>query len=106
MSAGAVQSKRPEAWGWFLGLALLTFAVFAPSIGFDYVDLEDPQYVLANPRVVAGLLFWVLRHATGATRTSASAIVCRGSPTNELPIGIAQDSQPMRSAPSLHGGHP
>ncbi len=67
MSADAVQSKRPEAWGWFLGLALLTFAVFAPSIGFDYVDLDDPQYVFANPRVVAGLnadnARWAFAHA-------------------------------------------
>ena len=67
MSAGAVQSKRPEAWGWFLGLALLTFAVFAPSIGFDYVDQDDPQYVFAHPRVVSGLnadnARWAFTHA-------------------------------------------
>ncbi|HPT16598.1 MAG TPA: tetratricopeptide repeat protein [Kiritimatiellia bacterium] len=68
MSDVAVQSKRPAAsWGWFLGLALLTLAVFAPSIGFDYVDLDDPQYVFANPHVVSGLtadnVRWAFTHA-------------------------------------------
>ena len=128
MSVAAARMKQPGTWIWFWGVVLLTFALFAPAIGFDYVDLDDPQYVFSNPHVLsglnpdnvrwafthaheswwlpalwisymadatllgkepwgfhlvnvllhaanAGLLFWVLRRATGATRTSACAAV-------------------------------
>ena len=36
-------------------LAALTLALFWPAVGFDYVNLDDPQYVFDNPRVMAGL---------------------------------------------------
>lgn len=36
-------------------LALLTFAVFAPSLRNGYVDFDDPQYVFENLRVQQGL---------------------------------------------------
>ena len=49
-----------------LGLAALTFAIFAPAIGYDYIDLDDPQYVFGNPRVLSGLnadnIRWAFSH--------------------------------------------
>ena len=49
-----------------LGLAVLTFALFAPAIGYNYIDLDDPQYVFGNPRVLSGLspanIRWAFSH--------------------------------------------
>jgi len=36
-------------------LALLTFAVFAPCLGFDFVYYDDDLYILRNPWVLQGL---------------------------------------------------
>lgn len=50
-------------WAMAAALALLTFAVFAPSLRNDYVDFDDPQYVFDNIRVQQGLTFDNLRWA-------------------------------------------
>lgn len=38
-----------------LSLLLLTLAVFAQTLGFDFVDVDDPSYVVDNDRVLDGL---------------------------------------------------
>lgn len=47
-----------------IGLALLTITVYARSLGFGFVDLDDPEFVSLNPHVKAGLtpagLLWAL----------------------------------------------
>ena len=36
-------------------LATLTLTLFGPAIGFDYINLDDPQYVFGNSHVLTGL---------------------------------------------------
>ena len=36
-------------------LAVLTLALFWPATGYDYVNLDDVQYISGNPRVLTGL---------------------------------------------------
>src|SRR5690242_4780922 len=36
-------------------LGLLTFGLFLPVIGFDFLNYDDPEYVVNNPPVNAGL---------------------------------------------------
>ena len=36
-------------------LAAVTFAVFWPVTGFDFINCDDPEYVTANPQVLRGL---------------------------------------------------
>ena len=38
-----------------VALAAGTFVVFAPCVGHDFVDLDDPVYVTANPWVLEGI---------------------------------------------------
>ena len=38
-----------------LGLALVTFAVYAPTLHHEFLDYDDQQYVTENPHVLAGL---------------------------------------------------
>lgn len=47
-----------------------TIAVYAPVVGFDFVDYDDRTYLTANPPVQAGLSWATLRWA--ATSTTAS----------------------------------
>lgn len=54
-------SKRDIAL--LIALGALTLALFGPSIGFDYVNLDDPQYVFGNPHVLTGLSFENIRWA-------------------------------------------
>ncbi len=37
-----------------LAVAALTAAVYAPSVGFDFVNFDDNEYVYANPHVLEG----------------------------------------------------
>ncbi len=41
----------------FIGLllALVTFAVYWPVMGYDFINVDDPENISANPRVQAGL---------------------------------------------------
>ena len=48
-------------------LALGTFALFAPAIGFDFVAFDDPAYVSANPHLVGGLTAANVRWAWTST---------------------------------------
>ncbi len=38
-----------------VALALVTLAVFCPVTGFQFVNLDDPEFITANPHVQAGL---------------------------------------------------
>jgi len=69
LSAGKILGiSRPDL---FAGLALLvaTAAVYAQTLGFDFVDIDDPFHVTANPHVQRGLGFesvhwaWTAWHA-------------------------------------------
>ena len=44
-------------------LAALTLTLFWPAGGFDFIDLDDPSYVFANPQVASGLSWAGLRWA-------------------------------------------
>ena len=39
----------------YLGLAIITFALYLPSLGNGFIEYDDQQYVTENPRVQAGL---------------------------------------------------
>lgn len=52
---------RPIAVGLFL--AAITWAVFGQTLGFDFVNHDDPDYVYANPEVTRGLSFGGVRWA-------------------------------------------
>ncbi|NCA83079.1 MAG: tetratricopeptide repeat protein, partial [Opitutae bacterium] len=47
-------------------LAALTLGLFWPAVGYDYINLDDPQYVFGNPRVLTGLtadnIRWAFTH--------------------------------------------
>ena len=64
---GASGDRRSSrAWLALAGavaLAVLTVAVFAPVRHFDFVDLDDPQYVFENPNVTGGLTWSGVRWA-------------------------------------------
>ena len=64
---GASDDRRlSRAWMALAGavaLAVLTVAVFAPVRHFDFVDLDDPQYVFENPNVTGGLTWSGVRWA-------------------------------------------
>src|SRR5262245_19312578 len=38
-----------------LGLAVVTFAVYAPATGFSFINFDDPVYVTDNSHVRSGL---------------------------------------------------
>jgi hypothetical protein len=44
-----------SALGLAVLLAILTLALFWPATGYDYVRLDDDQYVASNPHVLTGL---------------------------------------------------
>jgi tetratricopeptide (TPR) repeat protein len=50
-------------------LAAAAFAVFAPSIGYDFVNVDDPAYVSENPHVLSGLNATNVRWAFGTFHT-------------------------------------
>jgi tetratricopeptide (TPR) repeat protein len=52
---GQGESKSRRAWLIAAALALLTYVAFAPALDCDFVNLDDPDYVLNNTHVKAGL---------------------------------------------------
>jgi len=46
---------RKQRWLAAIGLLVLVTAVYAPTAGFDFVNLDDPEYITENPYVRAGL---------------------------------------------------
>jgi len=57
--AGSAAAEKPSrdrsALVFAIGLVLLTIAAYAPVWRFDFVAIDDPQYVSQNPRVTSGL---------------------------------------------------
>src|SRR6516225_8516290 len=54
--SAAEKGKRSPAIGWiYLGLGLVTLALYLPVLHHHFVDFDDQQYVTDNPRVQAGL---------------------------------------------------
>src|ERR1700722_20768485 len=39
----------------WLALAVVTFAVYLPMLGHDFINFDDPDYITNNPHVKAGL---------------------------------------------------
>lgn len=76
-SANQVASPPPPArWhfpAWLLALllALATVAVFWPATRCDFISLDDPDYVTANPHVQAGLTWDGAKWAFGNTTQAA-----------------------------------
>jgi tetratricopeptide (TPR) repeat protein len=72
-AAGVVREKNSRFFGIDFGLitliALGVLTLYWPVRTFDYVDLDDPQYVFANPHVLGGLsrhaLAWAFTSQTG-----------------------------------------
>lgn len=67
-AAPALASSRNPAAVWrdaglFLGILLLTAALFAPAGGFSAINLDDPPYVFDNPHVASGLSWSNVRWA-------------------------------------------
>lgn len=56
-SMAMLQSKnsRRLACSLLMMLSVATLALFWPAIGYDYVKLDDDQYIANNPRVQSGL---------------------------------------------------
>ncbi len=42
-------------WGLAVGLAVVTLAVYARTLAFDFVNIDDPVYITENARVKQGL---------------------------------------------------
>ena len=57
--------KRLDIW-LFLLVTALAFAVYAPSIGFDYIPLDDSAFVYGNPLVKDGFS-WAAVKGAGMT---------------------------------------
>jgi hypothetical protein len=57
--AMSLPSKQATAtWNqvWIcLGLALITLAVFGPTVRYSFLDYDDETYVTTNPHVLSGL---------------------------------------------------
>jgi tetratricopeptide (TPR) repeat protein len=45
-------------------LAVTTFAIFVPALGYEFINFDDPEYVTCNPQVTRGLradgVWWAL----------------------------------------------
>ena len=66
VSESATGRERGRHAGWVVVLLVaLCAVVFGRSLGFDFVDYDDGDYVQRNPEVLAGLtkdgLWWALR---------------------------------------------
>lgn len=65
MPTGSVAPRGLRGWWIGLSLALGTFLVFSPVRTFEFFRFDDPQYILDNPQVKAGLtsegLAWAFR---------------------------------------------
>ena len=51
------------ALGVGIGLMLAAFALYAPSIGYDFINLDDMHYIVDNPRVSGGFSWEALKAA-------------------------------------------
>jgi len=49
--------KNSRRWGRWIGLALVAgvLAIYGQTLGFEFVDYDDDQYLTANPSVREGL---------------------------------------------------
>ena len=56
--------------GLVLALVGLTLAVYGQVFRFEFVDIDDPAYVISNPHVLRGLNFDGVRWAFGAVHDS------------------------------------
>jgi tetratricopeptide (TPR) repeat protein len=54
----------------YLGLGLLTLAVFGLTVRYSFLDYDDDAYVLANPHVLTGLTWQNVGWAFGSTHAS------------------------------------
>jgi len=54
----------------YLGLGLLTLAVFGPTVRYSFLDYDDDAYVLTNPHVLTGLTWQNVGWAFGSTHAS------------------------------------
>jgi protein O-mannosyl-transferase len=63
-------SPRTRIWIVYAALALATLAVYAQTAQFDFVNYDDPDYVVNNPHVRAGLtadsVHWALTSTEAA----------------------------------------
>ena len=68
MPAGSAHARRV----WLIAAALFvgTFLLFAPAIGHDFVNYDDPAYVTENPHMRAGLSAASVTWAMGAEVSS------------------------------------
>ncbi len=55
----------PTQWLIYLGLGLITLALYLPALSHGFVEYDDQQYVTDNPRVQAGLTWGGLVWAFG-----------------------------------------
>ena len=47
------QATGRRCWPWALAAALVALATFAPTLWFGFVNWDDPDLIIENPRVVA-----------------------------------------------------
>ena len=53
-----MKARMDRRWvvaGSGVGIVLAVFVLFSPSIGFDFINLDDTQYIVENPMVSGGL---------------------------------------------------
>jgi protein O-mannosyl-transferase len=51
---GSVRASRPNIW-LYLALFLTTFIIYGQVRHFDFVNLDDPEYITDNPHVLSGI---------------------------------------------------
>jgi Flp pilus assembly protein TadD len=60
----ATAGLSPAVWKFApASIVLVTIFVFAPVLGFDFVNFDDPVYILDNPIVADGLTWSGVKHA-------------------------------------------
>src|ERR1039458_8903280 len=63
-STTAIARSRFPVWLMAASLGLVTVTLYWPVTGFDFINFDDPEYVTANPHVLAGMtwqnLGWAL----------------------------------------------
>lgn len=69
MSRASSPDRALAAWI-AAGLAAAVAAVYAPALGHEFVRYDDPEYILRNPAVRAGLTLDGLRWALTATHAA------------------------------------
>lgn len=61
--------RRSDGW-WALGLALLTAAIYAPALGYEFVELDDKIYIVSRVEIQHGIDWNTLKFI--ATRSVAA----------------------------------